>query len=283
MSISTSHKAFNAVIHTFENVLKTFSKDSYLKIATAIVNELDLVHTITTPKGTIRIKCLSETVRIRANGLLKREPDTLAWIETFNPDDVFWDVGSNIGVFTLYAAIIGKARVVAFDPLPNNYLGLTENLVLNDLTDRVQAFCIALSNVTKTAPLYISKEAITAGGANCPFGDDIDENGSPIQHGYTLAAMGFSIDGFLETFDVPFPNHLKIDIDKIQEDVILGARKTLRDPRLKTVMTELHRNNTAIGKKANEAGFTCRKTVGSTPSSAADREVSVTNNFFYRD
>ena len=37
--------------------------------------------------------------------LLTKEPGTIAWIEGFTEDDVFWDVGANVGLYSLYAGI----------------------------------------------------------------------------------------------------------------------------------------------------------------------------------
>ena len=137
MTLSLSHKAFKWTVRAFSKTLSLISRGVYLKIATALVNELDLVYTVPTRKEPIRFKSVSETVRIRAREMLRREPDTLAWIETFEPDEVLWDVGSNIGVFSLYAAVMSSARVVAFDPLPQNYNPITANITLNGLAGAV--------------------------------------------------------------------------------------------------------------------------------------------------
>jgi len=34
-----------------------------------------------------------------------REPETLTWIESFEPPCRFWDIDANIGVFALYAGL----------------------------------------------------------------------------------------------------------------------------------------------------------------------------------
>lgn len=290
MVLSRFHKAFKFLISASGKPLKVLSPQLYLKVATAIVTEIDLIATVPTKKGPLYIKCTSETVRIRAREMLHREPDTLEWIETFDPDDIFWDVGSNIGVFTLYAAIVAQTRVVAFDPLPHNYATLTQNLAINAITGKVMQFCIAITDEVVIAPLYITNEANVAGGANCTFGSDVDNYGRVLPTVIQHPTLGYSLDAFNETFDAPFPSHIKIDIDGIQEKVILGAKKTLRDPRLKTVMIELQPNNEPLGKKANdiilkeldEAGFICFKIAPTTPNLTDDRETSVTNNFFHR-
>jgi len=290
MALSLSHRTFRFLIKALEKTLKAVSEQFYLKVATSFVNEIDLVATIETKKGPLYIRCNSETVRIRAREMLRREPDTLAWVETFTPDDVLWDVGSNIGVFTLYAGIVASTKVVALDPLPQNYATLTQNLALNGLTERVMPFCIAVSDETLVAPLHIPAQADTAGGAGCSFDSEYNNYGEILPSILTHPALGYSIDGFIETFELPFPTHIKVDIDGIQEKVILGAKKTLRDPRLKTIMIELQRNDVAMTKKANDiilgeleaADFSCFKIAPSSPESGTDRETSVTNNFFQR-
>jgi len=290
MPISRTHKFFKLGVRVFERCLKNLLGSSYLKLAVALTNELDLTHTVSVHGKLIRIKCTGETVRIRAREMLLREPDTLIWIDTFDRDEVFWDVGSNIGVFTLYAGLMSSARVVAFDPLPQNYTTMFENITLNHLSDRVMPFCIAISDQTNVSPLHISADGCTPGGAGCSFGIELDNYGVSVDTFVKHPTIGFSIDDFILHFDVPFPNHLKIDIDGIQEKVVLGARNTLRDPRLKTIMIELQPNKFQMNKNANDiilqelenAKFTCVKIAPGTPNMTNDRDQYPTNNFFKR-
>jgi FkbM family methyltransferase len=290
LTISRTNRALKWSFRLFEKVLKAISTDLYLKTATFMVNELNLTATVQTKKGPILFKCDSETVRIRVREMLRREPDTLDWIETFNPDDVLWDIGANIGVFTLYASFVASARVVAIEPLPQNYLNLIQNLMLNELTDKVMPFCIAISDETVVATFHIPRQANTPGGAGGTFGSRMNNYGHFLQAEASHSALGYSIDTFIETFDVPFPNHIKIDIDGIQEKVILGSKKTLNDARLKTVMIELQRYDTPTARSSSEtiikeienAGFSCVKIAPAGPDDDIDRESSVTNNFFRR-
>ena len=290
MSLSLSHRLLKGAIRFFEKVFKGYSNEFYLKIAAEVVNELDLSYTVKTKNASVTIKCLSETVRIRARDMLIREPDTLEWIDQFNGNDVFWDVGANIGVFTLYAAAEKRVKTVSFDPLPHNYHALVENIALNNFTGLVSPYCIAISDDVGSSNLYVPDISNTAGGAGCPFGDNVDNYGESVETKITIPALGYSIDRFIETFQPPFPTHLKIDIDGIQEKVIIGAKKTLRDERLQSIMIELQPNKIPFQKKANEfilkelseAGFERFKIVGATQNMNDDPENSVTNNFFQR-
>lgn len=290
MSKSLKHKAVHGSLRLFENCLKAISRDFYFKTMNVLVNGLDLVYEAETPKGNIFFHCNSDTVRIRSKHMLIREPDTIEWIGTFAPDDVFWDIGCNIGVFTLYAAVASKARVVAFDPLPFNYAGLVKNLTLNGLHDRVMAFCVAMSDDRQVSRLRIPVQADTPGGAGSLFGQARDNYDREIAEEYNLAALGVSVDSFLAEFDVPFPNHLKIDIDGLIDPVVAGAKNALRDPRLKSAMIELQPTRIPRNKDSYDfvmaemaaAGFNHVKAAPGTPNMTNDPEQFVTNNFFVR-
>ena len=49
----------------------------------------------------------------------------------------------------------------------------------------------------------------------------------------------YSIDGLTRSPQIDFPNHIKIDVDGIELQILDGARKTFKDPRLKSVLVEL--------------------------------------------
>ena len=68
----------------------------------------------------------------------------------------------------------------------------------------------------------------------------------------TQGTLGFSIDDFLMNFNPPFPNHIKIDVDGLELAILSGARRTLADSRIRSMMVELNVSSeadyrTAIG------------------------------------
>lgn len=290
MTLSVSHRAFLACVKLLEKTLKAVSLDLYHKAAAAFVESLDVTYEIKTDTGAIKVFCDSETARIRAKNTLGWEPDTVKWIESFQSDDVLWDIGANIGIFTLYAASVKHIRVVAFDPLPLNCAGLYRNVVLNGLHDRVMFFCMAIADSERISLLHIPAVADTVGGAGNSFDQTLDNYGEDVDALFALSTMGYSIDGLLEQFDIPFPNHLKIDIDGPPDPVIRGAEKALRDSRLKSVMIELSPTRIIQNKQAFDYvmrslkgfGFQLVKSVGSDVNIPADQENYTLNNFFVR-
>ena len=157
---------------------------------------------------------------------------------------VFWDIGANVGVFSLYAAAQKRCKVLAFEPAAANFHVLARNIALNRLEQCVDAYCVALSGATGLGVLNLASTAM--GAALHTFGrrgetSRYTDGSIAASHGM----LGFTVDQFIEQFDPPFPTYMKIDVDGLEPQIIKGARRTLADDRLKAIMIELSLSNEA--------------------------------------
>lgn len=190
------------------------------------------------PHGPIRFACIDELPLYRAQTLLTKEPETLEWIDGFEPGDVFWDVGANIGVYTLYAAAAGKVgAILSFEPSSSNYMLLNRNIEQNSFSSLAKAYCVAFNDTDMVSDLHMQSTDI--GGALSSFDSPVDHNGQTFSASFRQGMVGFSIDSFVSRFNPPFPNRLKIDVDGIEDKIINGASATLADPRLRSLSIEL--------------------------------------------
>ncbi|HKM71775.1 MAG TPA: FkbM family methyltransferase [Stellaceae bacterium] len=180
-----------------------------------------------------------------------REPETLAWIDSFETPCRFWDIGANIGVFSIYAGLRAGIEVRAFEPAAASYGALCRNIEANGLGDRVQAYCVAIGERTELGRLYLS--ATNAGSVYNAFESTDDCFGNEIAVAFRQGVIGFSIDGFRRLFGLPAPNYLKIDVDSIEERILAGASETLRDPDLRSVLIELEAADTPRNDRLAEA------------------------------
>ena len=80
---------------------------------------------------------------------------------------------------------------------------------------------------------------IEAGSAHHSFGEPVNQFGGKLNYQFKQSMIAYSIDDFLSTFDIPFPNYIKIDVDGIEHQIILGAQKTLSNERLVSILIEL--------------------------------------------
>ncbi len=186
--------------------------------------------------GVVRLYAPSVRSLLRAGSMLTKEPGTNAWIDSFEEGCLFWDIGANIGIYSLMAARRRGARVLAFEPLYTTFANLVRNIEINGLGDRAGAFCIAFNSVTKVDSLFIRESS--AGYSGNAFGKPVDQTGNTYDYGAKLDVLGYSVDDFIRTFALDVPNYIKLDVDGIELQILKGAAKTLRDPRLRSVLVE---------------------------------------------
>ena len=206
-----------------------------------------------------------------------REPETIAWIDGFETPCRFWDIGANIGVFSIYAGLRAGIEVRAFEPAAASYGALCRNIEANRLDERVWAYCLALGDRTELGRLYLS--ATNAGSVFNAFDGSEDCFGNKIEMVFQQGMVGFSLDGFRRLFGLPAPNYLKIDVDSTEERILAGASETLRDPELRSVLLELEAADTARNTRLRGA----LEAAGLTSSLRSEnRQEDVVNGVFTR-
>lgn len=184
----------------------------------------------------------------------KDEPETRFWIENYvKPNEVLWDIGANVGIFSVYAAMETGVKVYGFEPSSLNFALLSEHLALNEMSDKITILPIAFSDKQGIETLYFKSSEQGAacnglGGAETQFG----EYKAEFQH----AAISYTVDGFIKTFDIPAPDHIKLDVDGIEALILKGAQETLK--KVKSLIVELegkNANNAEIEKIIADAGL----------------------------
>ena len=73
-------------------------------------------HAINTGGNNYIFSIANPLLRLRAETFLTKEPETLEWIDRMNDDSVLWDIGANVGIYSIYAAVSKRANVIAFEP-----------------------------------------------------------------------------------------------------------------------------------------------------------------------
>jgi FkbM family methyltransferase len=180
----------------------------------------------------------SPLLRSRAENALAKEPDMIRWLDALPDGAVLWDIGANVGVFSLYAAVRRRCRVLAFEPSAANYYALTRNIQLNALAGRIDSYCVALSGATELGTLNLDSPDLGAAMSQFSASGEASRYSSG-EGNVTHGMIGFTIDDFVARFAPAFPTHLKIDVDGLEWGILQGAGTTLRDRRLCAVMVEL--------------------------------------------
>lgn len=207
----------------------------------------------------------------RVESLYTKEPDTIEWIKGMQPGEVLYDVGANMGQYSLYAAHRG-IKVHAFEPEAQNFALLCRNVAINKMNDRISAWPIALSNKPGIAELHLS--TMMAGGSCHAFDQSIDFHGNEKKFPFVQGSMSTTIDIFAGKYDKP--DHIKIDVDGFEHLVVEGMIYTVT--RVKSVLIEINRNYPAHAELVNymtkTLGFTYDE---ATAESARRKEGPFTN------
>jgi len=234
--MSIKQRALNLLMQLMKKTVQVVGGSKSTAILAQISEDIAPVLIEETELGRISFFCPGKIPEWRARTLLTKEPETIEWINGFNKTDIFWDIGANVGVYSLYAALRGLS-VLAFEPSPSNYYILGRNIEINKMDESISAYCIALNNMTKLDSFYMANTEL--GGALNSFGEARDWQGKTFEASLKQAMVGFSINDFIQQFNPPFPNHIKIDVDGIEDNIIKGANDTLKDIRLKSILVEL--------------------------------------------
>ena len=171
----------------------------------------------------------------RASTYLSKEKDTILWIDKFgSKKNIFFDVGANVGIYSIYYASLYKAKVFAFEPQYNNVTLFSRNVKLNNLQNYVTIIPNPLYKNNKI-DFLISSSNNEAASASTTF---IKKNNYISKNFGKKLTLSYSIDFLVKNNLIPMPNIIKIDVDGNELDVIKGARRTINEKKCKSILIE---------------------------------------------
>ena len=173
----------------------------------------------------------------------QREPEVLDWIDGFETDCTFFDVGAGFGTETLYAALKtnGPKKIISFDLCLLSSFNLAYNISLNNINN-VDQFFIALSDNNNIISFQEPTQYYFVKGREKY--DSIPFN-----------ALSISLDNFTEMSHL-FPDYIKIDVDGAEQSIISGMSKMVQNRKLKSVVVEVSdKSEPAITEFFEKAGF----------------------------
>ena len=206
--------------------LRRVATDERLRSAAVTHGRLDY------PGADIHLR-LSSRQEFHRLSSCSKEPWTVRWIEDYlEPGDVLYDVGANVGAYTLLAAVaVPGMRVVSFEPSPANFAALCANVDLNGVSDRVIAVPLALGDRARSA--LLDRDAAVPGGS--------PRLGNAVPAEAATKVLVDRLDDVIRRFDLPTPDHLKLDVEGGELDVLAGGERLLASGGVRSAMVELDR------------------------------------------
>lgn len=138
-----------------------------------------------------------------------------------DPGEVFWDIGANIGYFSLAAAaaLNHRGQVIALEPGRNASARLRENVALNPFTN-IKIYQLAASDTAGEARLYLAPDLADSSASLFAPGPD--------QAGYETCRT-VPLDQLLRDEGLPGPQLLKMDVEGAELAALKGAAGLLAD------------------------------------------------------
>lgn len=161
-------------------------------------------------------------------------------LHVLDPEDLFIDIGANVGSYTVLACAVKGAKGYCFEPVPSTYERLMDNIRINNLSERVVALNLGLADR--------EGELIFTSDENCTNHVVTSGDNSKILPN-TVKVKVFPLDRILESKS---PSVIKIDVEGFETLVIEGAHETLKHQSLHSVIMELNGSGLRYGYREEE-------------------------------
>jgi FkbM family methyltransferase len=152
-------------------------------------------------------------------------------------DDLFCDIGANIGTYTLLASGVCDAKSISIEPIKKTFNRLNKNILFNELSDKVELINIGLGsekgkiNFTNNTDTMNRVATISD---NIEITECVEVN--------TLNNVCYSRK----------PNLIKLDVEGYELNVLKGSNSVLSSSELMAIIIELNENNDSFGYSSKE-------------------------------
>lgn len=167
-------------------------------------------------------------------GLMEYE-DMSFLLHYLHKDDLFFDIGANVGVYTILASKVKNSQTICIEPLPSTYEKLKDNIQINRLTN-VTSLNIGLSS--EKSKLYFTTDKDTMNGV------------ALLSNKNTQEIDVDTLDNLARIHGIP--KIIKIDVEGYESNIILGGKSTLINETVEVIILELNGSGLKYGFNDDE-------------------------------
>ena len=161
--------------------------------------------------------------------------DSMFLIHHLKDGNLFVDVGANVGHYSLLAAGICNAEVMAFEPIPSTFSKLNRNVKLNKLSNKIETYNIGIGEESSYLDFTTNKDVM---------------NSVAQEHDKEIIRVEvIPLDDLLKD---KTPVFLKIDVEGFEYFVLKGATNVLAKESLKYIIIEFNFSSSKFGHTNQE-------------------------------
>ncbi|MDC1356381.1 FkbM family methyltransferase [Pseudomonadota bacterium] len=177
--------------------------------------------------------------KYRNDTFFNKEPETLNWIDEFDKKENFWDVGANVGLYSIYAGKTKNCNVTAIEPSVFNLELLAKNIYLNSLHNTINILPLSLSD--KPSMGIFHNTSILNGAALSSLHKFNKSFQTPENTDCLYKIPILTLDSITSMFNIEKPKYLKIDVDGLEYEILLGANQILKN--VDSILIEIDEND----------------------------------------
>lgn len=272
--------------------IKKYVSATYRKISTTrvgkfvidLTSQLPMENIISISHGNINLKfpVPNNICQYRIRTFSTKEPETLDWIDSIPEGSILWDVGANIGLYSVYAAKKRGCKVYAFEPSLFNLELLARSSFINNVIDNVCIVPLALSNQMGPSKFYMT--ATTWGGALSTFRESYGFDGNQLRDSFSYTTFGLTMVEAVEKLQIPQPDYIKLDVDGIEHLILLAGIPILKN--IQGILVEVNDDFSTLAQECEfalkEAGLVFKEKLHSDIFEGSESYGRLYNQIWYR-
>lgn len=212
------------------------------------------------PRAPISLLVTSPRENLVKTRSVMSEPWTVHWLErVVEPGDVLYDVGANVGAFSLVAAKAHDqtVRIFAFEPSFVTYAALCRNILENGCEKIITPVPIALTE--DKGNTVFKYRSLISGATEHAMGEQnlASKDFKETKPAYQQRILAVPLDSLTEDFKLEPPSHIKLDVDGMELQVLRGAAATLANGAVKTVLIDARqdKDSDCVTEYLRQLGF----------------------------
>jgi FkbM family methyltransferase len=164
--------------------------------------------------------------------------DELFAIHFLREDELFIDIGANLGIFSIMVAAATRARVIAVEPSPSSSRVFKRHIALNDLMDRITVVeaCAGDSNVAAFIKNTVDMDNFIVLAST---------DSQPDMARIPMIRIDDVVDGTI-------PSVMKMDVEGFEMQALKGATRLLDSQNLQAITVEISDLSNRFGVSPEE-------------------------------
>jgi FkbM family methyltransferase len=147
-------------------------------------------------------------------------------------EDLFVDIGANVGSYSVLASAHVGSKVISIEPVPKTFSTLTQNILINQVNGNVTLLNVAAGSKKDTLKFTSSFDTVNHVVASHEKVEDV---------------IDVKVDKLDSILNSDIPALIKIDVEGFETEVIKGASHVLKENKLKAIIIELNGSGERYG------------------------------------